>query len=147
MKKLILLAVIAVSFSAFARNPAVEPVSGISIDHYNDVPPSEGQGFDWNNKKQQKSVKTKNTQSKLDVDRLPQQEITDTTGADLTPAFILFFMLVLPFGIWFFLLGKLEEPEVEVGFDDEKDNMLAFPSKSNKDEDGDDDDFDIPKAS
>lgn len=152
MKKLILLAIITLPFSVFARKPAVEPVTGISIDHYKDVPPSQAQGFDWTSDKEAKPSKTNNTQSKLDVDKLPEQQITDTTGPDLTPAIILFFLLVLPFGIWFFLLGKLEEPVNEVGFQDEEteDNMLAFPSKSKKEEKGnddDDDDFNIPKAS
>jgi len=146
MKKLIVLVIIALPLTSFARKPAVEPVTGISIDEYKDVPPSEAQGFNWN--QDSKNTKSENVQAKVDVEKLPEQEINITSGPDLTPAMILMFMLVLPFGIWFFLLGKLDAPENEVGFEEQEDidNMLAFPKKSEKD-DGDDDDFDVPKAS
>lgn len=149
MKKLLILAIITLPFSSFARKPAVEPVTGISIDHYKDVPPSEAQGFDWKQDKSIQNKKTKTVQAKVDVEKLPEQEISETSNANLTPAIMLLFMLVLPFGIWFFLLGKLDTPENEVGFQEEEDadNMLAFPSKNKKDDSEDDDDFDVPKAS
>lgn len=137
---------------AQARKPAVEPVTGISIDDYKEVPPSEAQGYDWNKgQNNQANRKPKSVeQAPVNTDELPQKEIETVSTPDLTPAVVLLFMLSLPFGIWFFLLGKLEKPENEVGFqeDEDLDNTLAFPGKSktesNKD---DDDDFDIPKAS
>lgn len=150
MKNLLILALFTLPLSSFARKPAVEPVTGISIDEYKEVPPSQAQGYNWN-KKNTESLKVKeNTapQVKGDVSALPEREISSTTGPNLTPAIVLFFMLILPFGIWYFLLGKLDEPETEIGFqEEEEDNTLAFPSKSHKKDDEDDDDFDIPKAS
>jgi hypothetical protein len=45
--------------------------------------------------------------------------------------------------------GKLDDPETEIGFQDEEieDNTLAFPKSKKNDDDNDDDDFNIPKAS
>lgn len=151
MKKLLILALITLPFSSFARKPAVEPVTGISIDEYKDVPPSQAQGYDWNQGQTTKTKKVNQVAApKGDVTKLPEQEITMTSVPDLTPAVMLMFMLLLPFGIWFFLLGKLETPENEVGFQDEEDldNTLAFPSKNKRNQNNDDDDdFDVPKAS
>ena len=150
MKKLLILALLALPLTSFARKPAVEPVTGISIDEYKDVPPSQAQGYDWNQESQGKTKgKIKFAPAiKGDVTKLPQHEIESTSTPDLTPAIILMLMLLLPFGIWFFLLGKLEAPATEVGFKDheEEDNTLAFPSNK-KSDDEDDDDFDVPKAS
>ncbi|MBK24365.1 MAG: hypothetical protein CME70_10245 [Halobacteriovorax sp.] len=153
MKKLIVLSIILLPLTAFARKPAVEPVTGISIDDYKEVPPEQAKGFDWNNENKNLRVEANSKPAiKVDVTKLPEQEIMTVSTPDLTPAIILMMMLALPFGIWFFLLGKLDAPVNEKGFEEEEDyldNTLAFPSKKIKSEkdDNDDDDFNIPKAS
>ncbi len=153
MKNLIVLSLILLPFTVLARKPAVEPVTGISIDDYKEVPPSQAKGFDWSkNNKELKVNSDSKPAVKGDVTKLPEQEITTISTPDLSPAVILLMMLALPFGIWFFLLGKLEAPVNEKGFEEEEDhldNTLAFPGKKTKSEsnDDDDDDFNIPKAS
>lgn len=149
MKKLTILLILLLPLSAFARKPAVEPITGISIDDYRDVPPSKAKGYNWN--EGESKVTSEAIAPKGDTSKLPTRSIADSTGPDLKPAFILVLLLVLPFGIWFFMNGKLDEPETEIGFQDEvHDNTLAFPktnSKKEEDNDDDDDDFNIPKAS
>jgi len=153
MKKLIVLSLILLPFTVQARKPAVEPITGISIDDYKEVPPEQAKGFDWNNKNKNLRVEAgAKPAAKIDISKLPEQEITSISTPDLTPAIILMMMLSLPFGIWFFLLGKLDSPVNEKGFEEEGDyldNTLAFPGKKTKSEnnDDDDDDFNIPKAS
>jgi hypothetical protein len=147
MKKLTILLILLLPLTAFARKPAVEPVTGISIDEYKEVPPSEAKGYNWN--EGEAKVTKEAIAPKGDVSRLPTQTISETTGMDLTPAIILVMLLILPFGIKFFLNGKLDKPETETGLEKEiHDNTLAFPKSSKKeDDDNDDDDFNIPKAS
>ena len=151
MKNITILILLILPFTSFARKPAVEPVTGISIDEYKDVPPSQAKGFNWTNPKKVDSVT--NEKSKFDSSKLPEQVISTAEAPDLTPAIVLFFMTILPFAVWFFLLGKLEEPVHDIGYqedEDFEDNTLAFPNKAKEDsknENDDDDDFDVPKAS
>lgn len=136
-------------FSSFARSPAVGPVTGISIDEYKDVPPSQAKGFNWKN--------SEDIKPSFDSSKLPEQGINTEEGPDLSPAIVLFFMSILPFGIWFFLLGKLADPAHDIGYQEEGDDgqelkgdTLAFPPKAkkySKNDDEDDDDFNLPKAS
>jgi hypothetical protein len=150
MKKLTILLILLLPLSAFARKPAVEPVTGISIDDYRDVPPSKAKGFNWN--EGESKVTKEAIAPKGDTSKLPTRSIAEGSAPDLKPAFVLVLLLILPFGIWFFMNGNLDEPEIEIGFQDETyANTLAFPKsnkkKENDDDDDDDDDFNIPKAS
>ena len=148
MKKLLILLIFLLPLSAFARKPAIEPVTGISIDDYKEVPPSQAKGYNWN--EENKKVTTEAIAPKGDVTKLPSRSISEETAPDLKPAIILVLLLVLPFGIWFFLNGKLDSPESEIGFQEEEeinDNTLAFPKATKTKDDDDDDDFNIPKAS
>ncbi len=148
MNKLTILLILLLPFSAFARKPAVEPVTGISIDEYKEVPPSQAKGFNWN--KDESKITTEAVAPKGDTSKLPSRSISETTEPSLKPAFILVLLLILPFGIWFFMNGELDEPESEIGFQEDEeieDNTLAFPKSKKKDDDNDDDDFNIPKAS
>ncbi|MFT6068207.1 MAG: hypothetical protein ACJAT2_002921 [Bacteriovoracaceae bacterium] len=147
MKKLTILLILLLPLSAFARKPAVEPVTGISIDEYKEVPPSQAKGYNWN--EGESKVTTEAVAPKGDPSKLPSRTISEATEPNLKPAFILVLLLVLPFGIWFFMNGKLDDPETEIGFQDEEieDNTLAFPKSKKNDDDNDDDDFNIPKAS
>lgn len=148
MKKLLILLIFLLPLSAFARKPAIEPVTGISIDDYKEVPPSQAKGYNWN--EENKKVTAEAIAPKGDVTKLPSRSISEETAPDLKPAIILVLLLVLPFGIWFFLNGKLDSPESEIGFQEEEeinDNTLAFPKATKTKDDDDDDDFNIPKAS
>ncbi len=44
---IILLSSLVISFSVFGRSPAVEPITGISIDQYKEVDPKNDPGFNW----------------------------------------------------------------------------------------------------
>ncbi len=150
MKKISFLALVLLSTLSLvdAREPAVEPVTGISIDDYKVIPPSQAKGYDFQ-KGKPKSV----------ADKQPIQKTTDTTAttafkkvetkttkqlgseAPAWPTSILLFLLVaLPFGAWFGIMKSLEQDKTE---DIVPSNTLAFPSRDNK---TDDDDFNLPKA-
>jgi hypothetical protein len=50
IKHLALTGLLLLGTEAFGRSPAVEPISGISIDNYNDVPPEQAKGYDFDQK-------------------------------------------------------------------------------------------------
>ena len=51
--------------NTFARSPAVEPVRGISIEHFKAIPPSEDQGFHFEKGKPTKLTKSNKNPAEL----------------------------------------------------------------------------------
>jgi hypothetical protein len=86
------------SATTFARSPAVEPVTGISIDQYKQVDPSNDPGFDWN-QQNSKAVSTS-----LITTRVPSQnsliQKTRSQEKSLGTTLLLIALLTLPFFIW-----------------------------------------------
>ena len=90
--KYLFLFLFAFSSSLYAsRGPAVDPVTGISIEEYTETTPSAGQGFDFK-------------QTDTYFDRAP----TDTSLSLTTIAF-LFFASSLPFIVWFGVMRALPD--------------------------------------
>tara|TARA_R110000868_G_scaffold16687_11_gene74218 strand:- start:2959 stop:3348 length:390 start_codon:yes stop_codon:yes gene_type:complete len=74
-----------------ARSPAVEPVTGISIEEYTETKPSPSSGFDF--------TKTDESYAKAPSD----------TGLSLTSAIFLFLASSLPFVVWFGVMRALPD--------------------------------------
>ena len=93
MKKFtLLLFLILISFS-YARKPAIEPVTGISIDEYQDGPATGATGFDFT------AQKSKNLQG---------QQLAQNSPADGLPVSLMIFLAFLPFAISLLILRKLK---------------------------------------
>ena len=149
MKKITLLALILLSNLTLveAREPAVEPVTGISIDDYKVIPPSQAKGYEF------QKGKPSNVAQKAPV----QKTTTNTTATTVTnietkstkqlqtdapgwpTSLFLFVLIALPFGAWFGIMRSLQEDKTE---DFVPSNTLAFPTR----EETTDDDFNLPKA-
>ena len=78
-----------------ARSPAVEPVTGISIEEYNETKPSPSAGFDFS--------KTEESYTKAPAD----------TGLSLTSALFLLLASALPFVVWFGVMRALPDATPE----------------------------------
>ena len=130
---------------AEARKPAVEPVTGISIQDYKEIPPSQAKGYNFQKGKPQNVAKkgTSPTITNTTVKTVETKTTKQLSGAD-APAWpvslFLFVLIALPFGAWFGIMKSLQkENEDQVV----PSNTLAFPTKDNS---TDDDDYNLPKA-
>lgn len=152
MKKITLLALILLSNLTLveAREPAVEPVTGISIDDYKVIPPSQAKGYEFQKGKPtnvgQKTPVQKtitNTTATTEVTNIEtkttKQLQTDAPG--WPTSLFLFVLIALPFGAWFGIMRSLQEDKTE---ENVPSNTLAFPTRE---ETTDNDDFNLPKAS
>ena len=129
--KIIFLLLFSISTSLFAgRGPAVEPVTGISIEEYNETTPQTGRGFDFN-------------QENSFFEKAP----TDTSLSMTTVAFLIF-ASALPFIVWFGVMRALPDASTVNSETPAARPSLTVvakePSSANKNED---DDHHWPKAS
>jgi len=92
-----------------ARSPAVEPVTGISIDQYQEVSPQEDPGFNW---KKPTDI-TSNTS--LITTRTPAESglISKTENQTKSWPVTLFLLglICLPFALWYSVMKGLEDRE------------------------------------
>lgn len=135
------------SFETQSREPAVEPVMGLSIEEYENVPPEESQGFNFEQKDAQETQRGPSGQQQLSRPQTPaaarnlinQSNQTSTTD---TPATLFYILLcLLPFIVWFGLMKNLDGNQEE-NFTAE---MYDLEEQRRKREGSDDDD--IPRAS
>lgn len=90
--KIIALTLIALSINPlFARSPAVDPVTGISIEEYRETNPKTGKGYDFTN---DESVYT---------------EAHNDAELNATTAFFLIVASALPFVVWFGVMRALPD--------------------------------------
>ena len=127
--KIIALTLIALSINPlFARSPAVEPVSGISIEEYRENDPKTAQGYDFTN---DESLYTEAPHS--------DAELTATT------AFFLIVASALPFVVWFGVMRALPDATPTESQSAPKPTFSVIKGEGKKAEDDEDDS--LPKAS
>ncbi len=124
---------------AFARKPAVEPVTGISIDQYDDVSPSKATPFSFG------QAKTKNlapAKTKKEVKQTSLKQ-TSESGSQTNKIIVILMVCLLPIAVWLGLMKGIKDLDQE-----EMNNVVDLNSKRKDTLDkSDDDDMDIPKAS
>jgi hypothetical protein len=120
---------------SFARKPAVEPVSGISIDHYDDVAPSKAKPYDFNQKKTKKLGAAKKTK---EVKKTTLKEMK-TKKSRTNQVIVILMVFLLPVAVWLGLMKGIKDLDTEA-----LDNVVDLNSKRTE---NDDDDIDFPKAS
>lgn len=123
------------SSMAFARKPAVEPVTGISIDQYDDVAPSKATPFKFGQEK------TKNMAPAKSKKEVKQTSIKDNNESKSQTNKIIVILMVslLPIAVWLGLMKGIKD------LDEEKpENVFTLHPKKG---DNDDDDMNFPKAS
>lgn len=130
-----------------ARSPAVEPVTGISIDQYQEVSPQEDPGFNW---KKPTDI-TSNTS--LITTRTPAESalITKTENQTKSWPVILFLLglICLPFALWYSVMKGLEDKDEFVNqspIQDISGNTVDLNAERKK-RSGEQDKDDISKAS
>lgn len=135
------------SFKVEARKPAVEPVMGLSIEEYENVPPEQSQGFNFDQNETQKAESRQPGQEQLTVPQTPVasrnliNQSAQSSSPD-TPATLFYILLsLLPFVVWFGLMKNLDANREEE-FTAEMYDLEEQRRK--RDQDHDDD---IPKAS
>ncbi|WP_127718096.1 hypothetical protein [Halobacteriovorax sp. HLS] len=121
---------------SFARKPAVEPVTGISIDQYDDVAPEKATPYNFNQKKTKAltPVKTKKEVKQKTLNQM-QEKTTSTTNQVL----VLLMVMVLPIAVWLGLMKGVKDLDHEA-----PNNVVDLNSKKPS---NDDDDMNFPKAS
>lgn len=87
------------SLSSFGRAPAVEPVTGISIDQYREVDPKSDPGFNW---KQDASRHIHFNTDTVSRRRAPAN-YASTTSTTMTTVFLLA-IVAFPIALWFTLM-------------------------------------------
>lgn len=94
-----------------ARSPAVDPIRGISIDHYNEVDPETVQGHAFEQTPQEfqeQSPQTTPEPVTFQGPSVAQSDLEGQSSQRLSFAFLLFALIALPLGIWFFIHRSLD---------------------------------------
>ncbi|MBT7610671.1 MAG: hypothetical protein HN576_13005 [Bacteriovoracaceae bacterium] len=140
--KLLIILVMTIVFlpaHAISRRPAVEPVSGISIEDYKVIPPSQAKGYQFSRGKPSSLIR--NTASGFNpssIEKKTSKQIYDSTS-NWPISIFLFLLVIMPFGLWFSIMKSLDNKETDLPA-----NTLSFPSNKTQKSD---DDIDFPKAS
>lgn len=125
--KIIILITLSLFFTPlFARSPAVDPVSGISIEEYTEVDPKTTKGFDFTNSK--------------DSDLVKDSELNAST------AFFLLVASILPVVVWFGVMRALPDAPTAPANETARTPLTIVQGQNNSSDDDHDDDT-LPKAS
>ncbi|MCK5072696.1 MAG: hypothetical protein KAQ98_04665 [Bacteriovoracaceae bacterium] len=149
MRKLLMTLAILLATTLFihhhakARKPAVEPVTGLSIDNYEHVPPENARGYEWKYGTPKKIVPESTT--KRAQKNLRPPEIEQESGNGFLSTIFILFIVLLPLAIWISLfigLGKNRKlPEASENLPDNVTDLI----KEKKDDENED--YKFPKAS
>ena len=122
--------------SAIARGPAVEPVTGLSIEEYNQTFPNKKSGFNFNYDKASLNLKKKNNSRTIAAtNRAPERSIEslyDKSGSEYA---FLIILGVLPFIIWLGLMKTLDN--IEMKYQDQKPYLVSDDEDNEKKNDQD----------
>jgi hypothetical protein len=121
---------------AHARKPAVDPVVGISIEEYKEVPPEKAKGFNFNQARKPDAAQRVHNSAEI-----REGSASDTAGAENLLVVFLVFLPVIAAGMTFYLLKKEQPEEIK------SDNVVDIFAKKKDDNDDDHDDYNFPKAS
>lgn len=113
MKKITLIIILGIftSFNLFGRSPAVEPVMGISIEEYENVPPEEATPYDFAETSQ---AKAPSRAPAIEVPSsfeftAPSRTFSQVEAETNVPPYLIFMALLLPLIVWFGLLKNLDK--------------------------------------
>jgi len=120
---------------AFARKPAVEPVTGIAIDQYDDVAPSKATPFQFGQKKTKNLAPAKSRKEVKQTSIKQESESKSQTNKII----VILMVCLLPIAVWLGLMKGIKDLDQE-----EPENVITLHPKKDKD---DDDDINFPKAS
>ena len=124
------------SNQSFARKPAVEPVSGISIDQYDDVPPAKANPYDFNQGKTKELAPAKRSKA---VKKTTLDDMKSSKKSRTNQVIVLLMVFLLPVAVWLGLMKGIKDLDNE-----RPNNIVDLDAKRTSD---DDDDIDFPKAS
>jgi Sec-independent protein secretion pathway component TatC len=130
--------------NAYSRSPAVEPVRGISIEEYDQVPPSKAKGFDFSQAQNTNTAEVhKGTRTISSVTEQPAKP----TSSNLSASLMVAFLFSIPFIMWFGVMRVLEQKSP--GSIPEHNELLSFKNRNKSYElpSESEDDIDYPKAS
>ena len=129
--------------TAEARQPAVDPVRGISIDKYKDVPPEENKGdYEFKERPQDRSQNRESMKAPASTTR-PETKgpAQQTEGTDWPLGFLLIALLALPFAIWWIFQKSLQQHQSPTPNDHNTIDLSQHRERKEKSKD------DYPKAS
>ncbi|MEE3079607.1 MAG: hypothetical protein VX341_09760 [Bdellovibrionota bacterium] len=88
-----------IKINTFARKPAVEPIMGVSIEEYKEVPPAKAKGYDFSRKpnsnvNNQDTIPTKEVRihNQNEIKSQSQTKLEDTSNKN----FLFFVLVALP---------------------------------------------------
>lgn len=126
--KIIILITFSLFFNPlFARSPAVDPVSGISIEEYREVDPKTTKGFDFRNSK--------------------DSALTKDSELNLSTAFFLLVASILPVVVWFGVMRALPDAPAAPANETARTPLTIVQGQNSNSSDDDHDDDTLPKAS
>ena len=134
-----------------ARKPAIEPVTGISIDHYKPTNPKNDKGFDFSQKENQRTVANTKTET-VSTMAPPQKALikkTEDFDRSWAGTAVLVALLALPFFLWKSIMKGLDDSEQigEATSGWENNNTVSLAAEREKRSSDQEKDQDLPKAS
>jgi len=122
-----------ISAPTWARKPAVEPILGVSIEEYKEVPPEQAKGYDFS------ETKNLNTQERVhSPEGIEVKSLSDSSSSSTSKLLFLFFMFlpIIASGFAFFKVTRKDHSNVI--------SLEELRTRKSKEEESNDD---IPKAS
>jgi len=119
------------------RSPAVEPVKGLSIEEYDQVPPSKARGFDFSQQKKEPITKQ-------------LRKISSTSNPNnnnWSASLLVFFLFAIPFIMWFGVMRSLKDGRSSIASEHNELLSIQDYKKDSTDSNDHQSDIDIPKAS
>ena len=111
----------------FGRKPAVEPILGVSIEEYKEVPPSKAKGYDFNRKPSSDKVKLPVKNRIHDQKEIKESHHISKNGNKTLLYVVLIFLPIIASGISFYRIRKSNRSKEQ-----ERDNVIDLHSSRNE---------------
>lgn len=125
-----------ISTPSWARKPAVEPILGVSIEEYKEVPPEKAKGYDFSETKNPSSV-TETSQERIhSPEGIEVKSLTDSSSTSKILFLFFMFLPIIASGFAFFKISRKDHS-----------NVISLEELRNRKDQKEEDNDDIPKAS
>ncbi len=120
---------------AMARGPAVEPVTGLSIEEYNETFPDETKGFNFNKTSKDQTNNTQKSISRniANINRAPERSIESLYDKTSSEYAFLVILGILPFVIWFGIMKTIDS--IEEKYRSSRPRLVRTDNDDNDDDD------------
>lgn len=132
--------------SVQGRSPAVEPVTGLSVDEYPEIEPSKAKGIEFT-ERSSTITNNKRETSSITEGRANRESTLSTSNQGGFPISLIVFVLLLPLVVWYGVMRNLDPSQREQAMEEAIDLAKYRNEKKAATEDKKEEEDSLPKAS